>query len=267
MIRQMSGCKGQKATWRAQRQAGFHLIYFMKTFYRDYKSNYDLKYIRKMRLTKTYNKSISSDLTSDIRSLIETARHNVAVTANAGLTFLYWQVGNRIRQNILKEKRAEYGKEIVATLSQGLTIEYGRGFSRRNLFNMIRFAEVFSDMKIVHALSAQLTWTHFREIIYLDDSLQRDFYAEMCRVGRWSVRTLRKKLMECFMSTPPYQRNLRNWSRRRYPLCGRKIRYHLILFSAIHKKISRMRRPKLPVKRLLQEPYIILMLKEKPTLK
>ncbi|MBW1898645.1 MAG: hypothetical protein JRI61_06245 [Deltaproteobacteria bacterium] len=56
-----------------------------------------------------------------------------------------------------------------------------------NLFNIIRFAEVFSDKKIVHALSAQLTWTHFRKIIYLDDSLQRDFYAEMCRVAGWPL--------------------------------------------------------------------------------
>jgi len=67
---------------------------------------------------------------------------------------LHWQIGSRIRQDILEEKRAEYGKEIVVTLSQELTIEYGKGFSRRNLFNMIRFAEVFSDKKIVHALSA-----------------------------------------------------------------------------------------------------------------
>jgi len=94
---------------------------------------------------------------------------------------LHWQIGSRIRQDILKEKRAEHGKEIVATLSQELIVEYGKGFSRRNLFNMITFAEVFSDMKIVHALIAQLTWTHFREIIYLDDSLQRNLYAEMCR--------------------------------------------------------------------------------------
>ena len=129
---------------------------------------------------KTDNKPISGNLIGDIRSLIETSRQNVAVTVNAGLTILYWQIDSRIRQDILKEKRAEYGREIVVTLSRQLAVEYGRGFSRRNLFNMIRFAEVFSDMKIVHALSAQLTWTHFREIIYLDDSLQRDFYAEMC---------------------------------------------------------------------------------------
>ena len=112
----------------------------------------------------------------------------MAVTVNTGLTILYWQIGNRIGQDILKEKRAGYGKEIVATLSQELTVGYGRGFSRRNLFNMIRFAEVFSDKEIVHALSAQLTWTHFREIIYLDDSIQRDFYAKMCRKSQRADR-------------------------------------------------------------------------------
>jgi hypothetical protein len=146
------------------------------------------------QVAKTDNKPISGNLISDIRSLIETARHNVAVTVNTGLTILYWQIGSRIRQDILKEKRAEYGQEIVVTLSRQLAVEYGKGFSRRNLFNMIRFAEVFSDKRIVHALSAQLTWTHFREIIYLDDSLQRDFYAEMCRIERWNTRTLKSKI-------------------------------------------------------------------------
>ncbi len=97
-----------------------------------------------MRITKKYNMPLSGDLVGDIRLLIETARHNVAVTVNAGLTILYWQIGNRIRQDILKEKRARYGEEILPTLSAKLAVEYGRGFSRRNLFNMIRFAEVFT---------------------------------------------------------------------------------------------------------------------------
>ncbi len=87
-----------------------------------------------------------------------------------------------ISQDILKEKRAKSGKEIVATLSQELTIEYGRGFSRRNIFNMIRFAEVFPDERIVHALSAQLTRTHFIALIPLKDDLQRDHYA--CRIKK-----------------------------------------------------------------------------------
>ncbi|MEA1900664.1 MAG: PDDEXK nuclease domain-containing protein [Thermodesulfobacteriota bacterium] len=146
------------------------------------------------RAVKTDNKPISGNLIGDIRSLIETARHNVAVTVNAGLTILYWQIGNRICHNILKQKRGEYGKEIVATLSQELADDYGSNFNEKNLRRMIQFAEVFSDKKIVVSLIRQLSWTHFIALIPLKNDLQRDFYAEMCRVERWSVRTLRKKI-------------------------------------------------------------------------
>ena len=132
------------------------------------------------QVAKTYNKSISGDLIGDIRRLIETARHNVSVTVNTGLTILYWQIGNRIRQDILKEKRAEYGKEILATLSQELTKEYGNGFSYSALTRMVRFVEVFPKKKIVSTLSRQLSWSHFVAILPLKDDLQRDFYAEMC---------------------------------------------------------------------------------------
>jgi hypothetical protein len=91
-----------------------------------------------------YSEGINSIvLIGDIRRLAEIARHNVAVTFNVGLTILYWQIGSRIRQDILKEKRAEYEKVIVATLSRQLAVDYGRGFPRQNLFNMIRFTEVF----------------------------------------------------------------------------------------------------------------------------
>jgi len=113
------------------------------------------------QVVKTYNKSISGDLIGDIRRLIEIARHNVAVTVNAGLTILYWQIGSRIRQDILKEKRAEYGEEIISTLSIQLVKEFGNGFSRPNLFRMVRFAEVFPEGKIVSTLSRQLSWSHF----------------------------------------------------------------------------------------------------------
>ena len=146
-----------------------------------------------MRITKKYNKSISGDLIGDIRLLIETARHNVAITVNAGLTILYWQVGNRIRQDILKGKRADYGKKIVATLSQELTKEYGNGFNYTALTRMVRFAEIFPDTQIVATLSQQLSWSHFKEILPLKKPFQRDFYAEMCRIERWSVPDIAKE--------------------------------------------------------------------------
>jgi predicted nuclease of restriction endonuclease-like (RecB) superfamily len=103
-------------------------------------------------------------------------------------------VGRRIRQDILKEKRAEYGARIVAALERQSETEFGRGFGEKNLRRMIRFAEVFSERQIVASLMRQLTWTHFKALIPLDQPLQRDFYAEMCRVERWSVRTLRQKI-------------------------------------------------------------------------
>ncbi|MGA9924437.1 MAG: DUF1016 N-terminal domain-containing protein [Isosphaeraceae bacterium] len=73
-------------------------------------------------------------------------------------------------------------------------MEFGNGYSRPNLTRMIRFAEVFPNREVVVTLSLCLGWSHFVEIIYLKDRLQRDFYAEMCRIERWSVRTLRKKI-------------------------------------------------------------------------
>ncbi|MEA3436800.1 MAG: PDDEXK nuclease domain-containing protein [Thermodesulfobacteriota bacterium] len=146
------------------------------------------------QIIKAGNKVISGDLTTDIRRLIETARRNVALTVNASLTILYWQIGNRIRQDILKEKRADYGKKIVATLSQELTKEYGNGFNYTALTRMVRFAEIFPETQIVATLSQQLSWSHFKEILPLKKPFQRDFYTEMCQIERWSVRTLRKKI-------------------------------------------------------------------------
>lgn len=130
----------------------------------------------------------------ELRDLIVSARQQVAQAVNTSLTMLYWQVGNRIRREILKEKRAEYGAEIVQTASAQLEVEFGRGFGRRNLFRMIRFAEVFPDPAIVSALLTQLGWTHFISIISVDDPLKRNFYAEMCRMERWSTRTLEQKI-------------------------------------------------------------------------
>jgi len=137
---------------------------------------------------------VPHQLLGDIRKMIEETRAGVAAAVNAGLTMLYWRIGCRINQEILGGKRADYGKLILATLSQKLTRDYGDGFSYSALTRMVKFAEGFSDAKIVATLSQQLSWSHFRELLPLEKPLQRDFYAEMCRVERWSVRTLRKKI-------------------------------------------------------------------------
>ena len=82
----------------------------------------------------------------------------------------------------------------MQTLSAQLTEDYGQGFGRANLFQMVRLAELFPDPEIVSALSKQLSWSHFVQILPLKDALKRDFYAELCRAERWTVRTLRHKI-------------------------------------------------------------------------
>lgn len=112
-------------------------------------------------------------LAADIRGMIEQTRGQVARAVNAGMTLLYWRIGKRIQTEVLQNQRAEYGDEIIDTLSRQLTTEFGRGFGRRSLFNMVRFADVFPDIKIVQSLIAQLGWTHFQRLIPLKNDLQR----------------------------------------------------------------------------------------------
>ena len=139
----------------------------------------------------------TTTLLEEIRSLIESAQRRTATAINTEMVMLYWHIGERIRRDTLGQERADYGKRIVQMLSERLTIEYRRGFTRTNLFNMIRFAEVFQEKEIVHALSGQLSWTHFREIIYLEDNLKRNFYAEMCRIERWKYPGFWRAECEC----------------------------------------------------------------------
>ena len=133
-------------------------------------------------------------LLPDLRRMIRTARTHVARAVDTSLVVLCWQMGRRIHHNILHQRRANYGEEIIQTLSGKLTAEFGSGFSRSNLFNMVRFAETYPDARIVQTLSGQLGWSHFTQLLPVENLLARDFYTEMCRLERWSVRTLQEKI-------------------------------------------------------------------------
>ena len=135
-----------------------------------------------------------AQLLTDLRLLIEESRQSVAIAVNYGMTLLYWQVGKRILTEVLNGERAEYGKQIVASVGRQLAFEYGKGFNEKNIRRMIQFAEVFPDQKILASLLRQLTWTHFRQLLPIKDDIKRDFYAEMCRVEKWNTRTLEKKI-------------------------------------------------------------------------
>ena len=133
-------------------------------------------------------------LLDDVRRMIDQTRRSIASTVNTTLSMGYWRVGNRILKETLEGERAEYGRKIVVTLSRQLVIEYGNSFSEKNLRRMMQFAEVFPDEQIVVSLIRQLTWTHFIALIPIKDPIKREFYAEMCRIEKWNVRTLRKKM-------------------------------------------------------------------------
>ena len=133
-------------------------------------------------------------LLGDLRTLVQSARQRIATVANSTYTLLCWRVGRRLLTANLQAGRAAYGKQILATVSQELTAEFGAGFSYTALTRMARFAEWMTDEQILASLSQDLSWSHFVELLPIKDPLARDFYAEMCRIERWDVRTLRLKI-------------------------------------------------------------------------
>lgn len=143
----------------------------------------------KQSLPATY-----TPLVEDISLLVATAKQRAAAVINNEITLLYWQVGNRIRQEVLGGERADYGKQVIATLATELTAQYGKGWSKRNLAQMVKFAEVFTDANIVQTLSAQLTWSHFVILSAIDDPIKRDFYTTITIQERWSTRTLDERI-------------------------------------------------------------------------
>ena len=120
----------------------------------------------------------NNNLIEEIKGFINEAKETVAITANSALTILYWNIGHRINNEILQNKRADYGQQIIRALSKKLTEEFGKGWSEKQLRHCLRFAETFKEKEIVYALSRQLTWTHFRTLIYIENELSREFYTE-----------------------------------------------------------------------------------------
>jgi len=99
----------------------------------------------------------------DIKELIEETRFNVAQTVNTGITVMYWNIGQKINDDILKNKRAEYGKQIIELLSKQLTEEYSAGWSTKQIRHCLRCAETFPDFNNLVSLIRELSWTRFIE--------------------------------------------------------------------------------------------------------
>jgi len=135
-----------------------------------------------------------SRLINELVALIEEGKKQIAYTANTTTTLTYWNIGRRINNDILQNQRADYGKQIVVAVSRQLTSQYGKSFEEKSLRRMMQFAQIFNDEQIVATLWRQLSWSHFKVLIPIKDELQLNFYAQMCRVEGWNVKTLRKKI-------------------------------------------------------------------------
>lgn len=135
-----------------------------------------------------------NDLFIQLSQLIEQSKQQVAIQANSSVTILFWQIGNRINQDILKYKRADYAKQIVSTLSTQLKERYGNNFELRNLRRMMQFAEQFTDPQIVVPLSRQLSWSHFVELLPLKTIEAKLFYARNAADNLFGIRELRRQI-------------------------------------------------------------------------
>lgn len=132
----------------------------------------------------------SASLSKELSQIIAQSRQKIALHINMSITQLYWRIGRHIHNYFLTDGRAGYGKRILQTVSAKLTHEHGKGFSERNLANMVKFYQYYPDENILSTLAAKLSWSHFLQLLSVDDSLKREFYAAMCNNEGWSVREL-----------------------------------------------------------------------------
>ena len=111
-------------------------------------------------------------LLDELNQIIQSGRNNILLSVNSTITLVYWQVGLRIQKEILIGDRAAYGKQVIKNASKHLTQQFGSGWGEKHLRHRIRFSEIFSDHEIVSTLCRQLSWSHFKEILYIEDELK-----------------------------------------------------------------------------------------------
>ena len=136
----------------------------------------------------------TTQLYTDVCGIIDDTRNRVAVYVNSEVCHTNWRIGKRIKEDVLYNQRAEYGKQIIKNLSIKLTERYGKGWGYSTLQHCVRTAYTFTEDEIVYAVRTQLSWTHLRALMSLSDPLARQFYMQMCQYEHWSTRTLEEKI-------------------------------------------------------------------------
>lgn len=135
-----------------------------------------------------------AELYEEIKTLIQNSKNQAARAVNRELTLLYWSIGKQIKKSVLGNRRAEYGEQVITKLSARLTAEFGKGWTRQQLWNCLYTVETIPSRKIISTLSGELSWSHIKELVYVKDPIQRAFYLQLCRTEQWSVRQLRERI-------------------------------------------------------------------------
>lgn len=145
-------------------------------------------------MSNALENTANENLFNELSTLIEQSKQRISVVANSTLTLLFWQVGKRINDEVLNNERAEYGKQIVATLATQLENKYGRNFNEKNIRRMMQFSQEFSDFNILPPLAAQLSWSHFIELFPLKSTEAKLYYAQKAVEEFWGKRELRNQI-------------------------------------------------------------------------
>lgn len=141
-----------------------------------------------------------SVLVCDVRQIIETGRRQAYASVNASMIVTYWNIGKRIvEEEQHGEARAEYGKQLLVMLANELKRDYGDNFSERNLRHYRQFYLCFSDLEIWNACVPNLTWTHFRHLLRVDEKKVRLWYMNEAATQMWSTRELERNINTCYM--------------------------------------------------------------------
>ena len=157
---------------------------------------------------------VSQNIYGEIRQSIIQVQNKVQQAVNFGMVQLYWEVGRRLDE-ACDGQRADYGKEILKVLSAKLTEEFGKAYSVRNLQMMRQFYVAFP---IANTLCSQLSWSHYRLLMRVNDIDARNYYEKECAADGWSVRELERQI-----TTFAYQRTIANQKNTCYRICFHKI--------------------------------------------
>ena len=173
-----------------------------------------------------------------IRDSIVTAQRGLYTAVNTAMVTTYWEIGEQLYRACGENDRAGYGKQLLDFLSQKLTTEFGQGFTARNLRAMRQFYMMFPKR---HTLCAELSWSHYRLLMRIQDDKAREFYASECSKSGWSVRQLERQIHTMY-----YQRILASQDK-----------------ASVAAEIDTLE-PKPQYEKIVKDPYVMEFLQIKP---